>query len=289
MYATEEPLAVRVRTHRLYTQPKIDFPAWVLDHVPWRGDETVLDIGCGSGAYVEPACQRLTRGGRLLAGDLSWGMLRDLASKPTPPPLSLFNGDAMRLPLPDGGCDVVLANHMLYHVPHIEAAVAEVHRVLQPGGYLVAATNARDSMQRFITEVEEACRALGHPMKIPPSPARVRFTLENGWPFLRTLFPNVEQDVLASALVFPEAAPAVAYVDSLRHAYEPRLPDELEWQALIGQVERQIRAQTGSPRDEGREREEEREEEREGEYRVAKTSGVFIARKTLTPASAPEA
>ena len=34
MYATEGPLAVRIRTHELYTQPPLDFHAWVLDHVP---------------------------------------------------------------------------------------------------------------------------------------------------------------------------------------------------------------------------------------------------------------
>ena len=261
MYATEEPLAVRIRTHELYTQPKVDFHGWVLDHVSWRGDERVLDIGCGSGAYVEPVCRRLTQGGRLLAGDISWGMLRDVASKSLPVCAVLLNGDAMRLPLPDSCCDVVLANHMLYHIPQIEQAVAEVHRVLRPGGHFVAATNARDAMQAFITEVEEACHALGYPAEIPPSPARLRFTLENGWDFLRPCLPNVEQDAFESVLLFSEAAPPVAYINSLRHIYGPQLPEGLAWETLIGQVERQIRSKVAA----------------RGEYRVAKTTGVFVA------------
>lgn len=261
MYATEEPLAVRIRTHKLYTQPKGDFHAWVLDHVPWRGDERVLDIGCGSGAYVDPVGQRLGRGGHLLAGDISWGMLRDLASKSLPAYVALLNGDAMRIPLPDSCCDVVLANHMLYHVPQIEEAVAEIHRVLRPGGYFVAATNARDAMQAFITEVTDACHTLGYPIEIPPTPARVHFTLENGWALLKPFFPDVEQDALESALVFSEAGPPVAYINSLRHIYGPQLPHELAWETLIAQVERQIRSRIAA----------------QGEYRVAKTTGVFIA------------
>lgn len=261
MYATEEPLTVRIRTHELYTQPKVDFHAWVLDHVPWRGDERVLDIGCGSGAYIEPVCRRLTQGGQLLASDLSWGMLCDVAAKSLPACVTFLNGDAANIPLPDGCCDVVLANHMLYHVPRIETAVAEIRRVLRPGGHFVAATNARDAMQEFITEVEAACRDLDHPVDIPPSPARVRFTLENGWGSLQSSFPNVEQDAFESTLVFSEATPPAAYIDSLRHIYGPQLPDGLAWEMLMEQVERQIESSLAD----------------QGEYRVAKTTGVFVA------------
>ena len=261
MYATEEPLAVRIRTHALYTQPKVDFQAWVLDHVIWQGDERVLDIGCGSGAYIGPVCRRLSRGGRLWAGDLSLGILRDVASKPLPVCAALLNSDAMHLPLPDGCCDVVLANHMLYHVPRIEETVAEIRRVLRPGGHFVAATNTRDAMQEFITEAADACRALGYPIEMPPAPARLRFTLENGWAFLKPFFPNVEQDILENALVFSEATPPVAYINSLRHTYGPQLPDGLAWETLIAQVERQIQSRIAV----------------RGEYRVAKTTGVFVA------------
>jgi len=266
LYATEEPLAVRVRTHRLYTQPPVDFPAWVLDHVTWRGDEWVLDVGCGSGAYVEPLCGRLAHGGFLLAGDLSWGMLRDVAAKSLPVSVGLLNADAMRLPLPDCCCDVVLANHMLFHVPQMEAAAMEFHRVLRPGGgHLLAATNSRDCLRAFITEIEEAGRALGCPgVTLPVSP-HVRFTLENGWAVLSPCFPDVVQDVVKSALVFSDAAPAVDYIDSLRPTYEPWLPDGIAWETLIEQVERQVRAQIAA----------------QGAYRVAKTGGVFVATRKM--------
>lgn len=261
MYATEEPLAVRIRIHESYTRPKSDFHAWVLDRVPWRGDERVLDIGCGSGAYIEPVCQRLPQGGRLLAGDLSWGMLRSVAAKSLPGCVSLLNADATQIPLPDGCCDVVLANHILGHITQIEAAVAEIRRVLRPGGCLVAATNARDSMHAFITEVTEACYALDHLLEFAPAPWRVRFTLENGWAFLKPSFPAVRQETLKSELVFSEAAPPVAYINSLRHIYGLQLPEGLAWETLIEQVERQIRLKITA----------------QGEYRVAKTTGVFIA------------
>ena len=263
MYATEEPLAVRVHTHKLYTQPQMDFQAWVLNRVPWRGDERVLDIGCGSGSYVEPVCERLRRGGCLLAGDVSWGMLRDLSAKPLPPCAEPLNADVMRLPLAEACCDVVLANHMLYHVPQIEVAVREIRRILRPGGHFLAAANAQDAMQTFIAEMEEAGHTLGYPFKVPPIPVRVRFTLENGWDFLRPCFPDVERDAIESALVFSKAAPAIAYVNTTRLIYEPPLPESLDWETMMAQVERQIHDKIAD----------------QGEYRVAKTAGVFVATK----------
>jgi hypothetical protein len=115
-------------------------------------------------------------------------------------------------------------------------------------------------METFMTEMVEACRALGHSIDLPPSPA-LRFTLEDGRASLQPCFPDVERDIIESALVFSEVAPPVAYIDSIRPVYAPRLPDGLTWEPLIEQVERQIRARIAA----------------QGEYRVAKTTGVFVA------------
>jgi SAM-dependent methyltransferase len=271
MYADDEPLEVRIRTHERYTRPEMDFPAWVLDRVPWRGVEMVLDIGCGSGLYVEPVSARLTRGGRLLCGDLSFGMLRDAAEKATLAPVSLFNGDAMHLPLPDGSCDLVLANHMLYHVPHIERAVAEAYRVLRPGGHLVATTNARDSMRGFVDLVETASLALGHELYIPDPPVTMRFNLENGRAFIEPFFPGVEMHRFQAALIFPAFEPVVAYINSMRHTVGRLLPEGLVWEQVLREVGQQVAAAL----------------HRQGEYRVPKTTGVFVAEKPAGSQPAP--
>ncbi len=259
MYATEGPLAVRIQTHELYTQPPADFVGWVLDHVPWRGEETVLDIGCGAGAYLQPVCDRLTGTGRLLCGDLSLGMLRDVASHPLLSQVALLNADAAHLPLPDQSCDVVLANHMLYHVPETEQAVSEAHRVLRPGGYLLAAANSCHSMQALADEVKRACRRLGWPAELRGRPER-RFSLENGRSCNKPVFDEVELHRLESALVFPTAEPAVAYVGSMLHAYTSALPDP---SALLDQLGRQISSIVAE----------------HGEFRVPKTTALFVARR----------
>lgn len=261
MYANQDPLAVRIHTHELYTQPPLDFNDWILAHAPWRGDETVLDIGCGSGAYIAPLCARLQRGGRLISGDLSLGMLRDVAAQTPPANVGLLNANVMHLPLPDACCDVALANHMLYHVPDIELALAQIRRVLRPGGRLLAATNAQDSLEEFFEQMRQACQTLGHAITLPPLPARTRFSLENGAPWLKAVFAHVERRTVYSDLVFPDAAPAVAYINSLRPVYAGQLPADLSWERLLAQVQRQIEDKIAA----------------HGAFRVAKTTGVFIA------------
>lgn len=248
-YATDEGLKVRIRTHELYSSPSIDFPAWVLDHVPWRGDETVLDLGCGSGLYFDAVLARLVRGGRLLGSDLSMGMLREGRSGKARSPVHLINSDAMHLPLPEGSCDLLLANHMLYHVPEIEDAACEMRRVLRPGGFLLAATNARDSMRGFVDALGSAALVLGHRLGITTSPIIERFNLENGCALLGPVFPEVQAHRLDSALVFTAAEPAIAYLHSTRHTYGALLPDGLKWKELLDQVRRDFQSvidETGS-------------------------------------------
>ena len=55
-------------------------------------------------------------------------------------------GDAQALPFSDAQFDAVLAASMLYHLPDLDAGLAELRRVLRPGGRLVAVTNAPDHL-----------------------------------------------------------------------------------------------------------------------------------------------
>jgi SAM-dependent methyltransferase len=58
-------------------------------------------------------------------------------------------GDVQELPFSDGEFDVAVANHMLYHVPDVDRGLAELARVLRPGGRLVASTNSVHSLREM--------------------------------------------------------------------------------------------------------------------------------------------
>src|SRR5689334_24455051 len=113
-YATDDMLIIRQRTHELYSVPKINFTEWVLDRIEWHGNERVLDLGSGPGTYFSVLRQRIPEG-TLTAGDLSMGMAHKALEQPDAG--LVLNLDAQTLPFADGSFDVVLANHMLYHIP----------------------------------------------------------------------------------------------------------------------------------------------------------------------------
>ncbi|HVO43934.1 MAG TPA: class I SAM-dependent methyltransferase, partial [Aggregatilineales bacterium] len=178
-YATDEALRIRQRTHELYSVPKINFAEWVLDRIPWQGDELVLDVGSGHGAYFKPVVLRIPHG-KLVALDLSLGMAEKAASQPHAG--AVLNADAQALPFPDHTFDVVLANHMLYHVPDLDLALNEIHRVLKPTGSVVAATNSQFSMPEFEQLIRRTYGLLGAsgPDVETMHPTAYRFQLEDG-------------------------------------------------------------------------------------------------------------
>jgi ubiquinone/menaquinone biosynthesis C-methylase UbiE len=102
--------------------------------------ERVLDVGCGSGAVTRDIARRVGERGLAVGLDPSPELLavaRGLAEGAGLGDRAEFReGNALRLPFPDGSFDVVVCATVLSHVPEGEAAIPELARVLRPGGRL---------------------------------------------------------------------------------------------------------------------------------------------------------
>jgi arsenite methyltransferase len=117
-----------------------------LDKIAWRGDERVLDVGCGLGLFLIGAAKRLSTGravgidkwqaedlsGNNVAGTLNNAMIEGVADK-----VDVYTGDARTLPFPDASFDVILSSmalHNIYNAGERQTAVREIARVLKSGG-----------------------------------------------------------------------------------------------------------------------------------------------------------
>jgi SAM-dependent methyltransferase len=209
----------------------------VLNRLRWRGDEHVLDIGAGGGTYFN-VLRRNWPDVTYRALDQSPAILRTHPAKK-----SVVVADAQELPFADSSFDVVMANHMLYHVPDIEQAILEGRRVLKPEGVFMASTNSIQSMPEFHALVRRGMLLLSTPGKIysqPPLPAQTNFALENGTRILSRYFYGVVRYDLPSTLVFPSVEPVMAYLESTRTTREPQLPETINWDDLMLVMREQV-------------------------------------------------
>jgi SAM-dependent methyltransferase len=103
--------------------------AALLDDVGAGPGVRLLDVGCGPGTVTAAAAGR---GACAVGVDLATGMLA--LGRRRHPDLELLEGDAEALPFADDAFDAVVGCFVLNHLPDVEAAVAEMARVLAPGG-----------------------------------------------------------------------------------------------------------------------------------------------------------
>jgi SAM-dependent methyltransferase len=223
-YTTARNLAARQRLWACgRREPAFDLIPWVvgLTGIAAGDERAVLDVGCGNGRY-EQALVEAGHHGTRVALDLSLGMARAVIGA------TAVQADVQSLPFATDTFDVLLAPHMLYHVPDIALAARSMRRVLRPDGLMVAVTNSRENL-RELRALVEAAAGDGWTMD---RPADRRFSMENGGDLLADGFASVERvDCPPGALAVGDADAIAGYVASTADHYQDTL--ERPWSEVV--------------------------------------------------------
>ncbi len=120
-----------------YLVPTIFAPAaeGILEALAPLPGERLLDVACGTGVVARQAAPRVAPGGRVCGIDLNSAML-DVARAASGPEIDWQQADAAAMPLPNAAFDVVVCQAALMFMPDPAVALAEMRRVVAPGGRL---------------------------------------------------------------------------------------------------------------------------------------------------------
>ncbi len=129
--------------YREHLQPVI-FAPWAQRLIDWAGlgpGQTVLDVAAGTGVVTRAAAGRVGASGRVIASDISSGMLAHVSSglDPSGAAVQILECSATELRLEDDSVDAVLCQQGLQFFPDRPAAAREMRRVLRPGGTVALA------------------------------------------------------------------------------------------------------------------------------------------------------
>ncbi|HNT25721.1 MAG TPA: methyltransferase domain-containing protein [Anaerolineales bacterium] len=213
-YKDSSNLNARAQLHaRFHTNPYNWF-LWVFDQFQLPPQASLLELGCGPGGLWFDNLGRIPPGWKITLSDFSPGMVEESQRKlGASGPFDFRVVDAQQIPFEDSSLDAVIANHMLYHVPDRPKALAEIQRVLKPGGHLYAATNGQNNLHEIHELMLEIDPDLEH--RARQTFGVSEFTLENGTAQLAPYFSSVVIRPYPDDLVVTEAEPLIAYILSM--------------------------------------------------------------------------
>lgn len=206
-YQTSQNLNTRISIHDKYSTNRQPFGDWIVSHYTISPGDQILELGCGTGSMWRESLHLLIGNAMLTLTDFSEGMLETAKRNVTSENVRFQQVDIQNIPYPDASFDVVIANMMLYHVPDLHKGLAEVRRVLKPGGFFYCATYGIHGIMEYIMGLLKDMGVSGQ--------IGTTFTLQNGADSLSLHFESVQRLDREDGLAITDIGDFADYIYSL--------------------------------------------------------------------------
>ena len=242
-YENSSNLRARIAIHELFSTNEYGWMRWFFEQMNISENARILELGCGDASLWVKNLDRIPEGWEITLTDFSQGMIKDTknALGENQQRFKFKLADAQDIPFEDFSFDVVIANHMLYHVADVEKALSEINRVLKPGGCFYASTVGKNHMK----ELRDIIYNFDSKIITTKSwELTEKFHLENGSEQVVKWFKNVNIKRYEDSLKITEALPLINYIFSMPGNFKDSF-DEVKLVQLISFIE-DIINKTGS-------------------------------------------
>jgi len=265
-YSEAKNLEIRIKTHQKYSRSKIKWDKWLLEPLKGKEINNVLDLGCGNGRFIF-ALYKMKIGKSYLGIDISREQIKNAkaeVSKRNLKNAGFKEADVTEIKKIQNKYDLILCNHMLWHIGDLDTFLKDVSSLLTEDGLLLASTNSYDYMREMYDLHSRICRKLKLHAALQKKIRNSKFSLENGKEIFRKRFIKVNKYVLKDELVFEKSK---YFLDYYKTFLQPLIKmykeiPESKWLQVYDEVKLFV----------------ERKIESKGKFTVTKNSGYFIAK-----------
>lgn len=218
-YQNASNINARIALHRDYSTNQEGWFRWLFQFLSFFPGMRILELGCGSGDLWTVNLDHLPKDVSIVLSDSSEGMVHEVQRKlGNDDRFSFAVFDMDHIPFEDSAFDAVIANHVLFYSPAIDATLQEICRVMKPKASFYCSTYGHNHMK----EITQLVQRFNPEIRLSSDALYEVFGLENGEEILSSVFSLVSCHRYKDSIWLNEAEPLISYILSC-HGNQNRL------------------------------------------------------------------
>jgi len=218
-YQNASNINARIALHRDYSTNQEGWFHWLFQFLSFFSGMRILELGCGNGDLWTENLEQIPKDVSIVLSDSSEGMVHEVQRKlGNDDRISFGVFDMDHIPFENSAFDAVIANHVLFYSPAIDATLQEIGRVMKPKASFYCSTYGHNHMK----EITQLVLRFNPEIRLSSEALYEVFGLENGEEILSSVFSSVSCHRYKDSIWLNEAEPLISYILSC-HGNQNRL------------------------------------------------------------------